>query len=88
MVKVLDFYADWCGCSRMMNPVICELVKELKDRVVFEKINLDKDPNLAEEFGVLSIPTYIIQVDGRQVQRIVGMVPKETLAAKILAQFP
>lgn len=72
MIKILDFWADWCYPCKIMDPVIEELEKELKDKVVFEKINVDKDHKAAEQYQVMSIPTYVILKDGQEVDRLVG----------------
>ncbi|MDD5417922.1 MAG: thioredoxin [Candidatus Nanoarchaeia archaeon] len=81
-IVVKDFYADWCGPCRMQKPVIHELEEEMKD-VKFEKINIDENQDKASEAGVMSIPTIIIEADGKEVNRFVGFTSKEQLEKSI-----
>ncbi len=59
-VKLLDFWAPWCGPCKIMNPIIEELEKELGSKITVEKINVDEDPETASKYGVMSIPTYVV----------------------------
>lgn len=77
--KVIDFYADWCGPCQMMKPVIEELEKELAGKVEFVKVNVDEDQATASKYGVMSIPTFVIEKDGKEIDRKIGFVPKEEL---------
>lgn len=79
MVKLLDFWASWCMPCKIMEPILEELEKELKDKVEIEKINVDENPKKASEFGVMSIPTYIIMEDGKEIGRRIGVTPKQEL---------
>ena len=63
-IILLDFYADWCGPCRMLSPVVDEFAEENPDFVV-GKINVDKEPELSEEFGVSSIPMLVVMKDGK-----------------------
>ena len=72
---LLDFYADWCAPCRMVSPIIYEISKERSD-IVVGKINVDDNPELANEFGVFSIPTLVIMKNGKIVNQSSGARPK------------
>ena len=80
MVKLLDFWAQWCGPCRIMNPIIDELEKEIKG-IEIERINVDEKPDLSSKYGVMSIPTYIIEKDGVEVGRKIGVTSKADLVS-------
>ncbi|RLF51029.1 MAG: thioredoxin [Thermoplasmata archaeon] len=82
-IAVVDFWAPWCMPCLAMAPILEELDKELND-IAFAKVNVDKNVDLARQYGIMSIPTIIIFVNGREVDRIIGMVPKEELKERIL----
>lgn len=75
-MKILDFYADWCPPCKMMEPVIEELAQEGYN---IEKINIDTNQALAETYGVMSIPTFVIENDSKEIKRFTGVTPKEVL---------
>ncbi len=77
---LLDFYATWCGPCRMVSPIVDEIAEERADLVV-GKINVDEQPELAQEFGVVSIPTLVVMKDGVEVARRMGAAPKAQLLA-------
>ena len=79
---LLDFWASWCGPCRMLSPVVDELAQE-NDAIAVGKVNVDEQPELATQFGVMSIPTLMVFKDGKAVNTSVGVVPK----AKILAML-
>lgn len=79
MVKLLDMWAAWCQPCHVMNPVIDEIEKELAGKVEVVRINVDENQTKASEYGVMSIPTYVIIKDGKEVGRKIGVTPKAEL---------
>ncbi|MBN2878231.1 MAG: thioredoxin [Clostridia bacterium] len=80
---LVDFWAAWCGPCRMLTPIVDELSKEFGDDVVIAKVNVDEEIELAQAYGVMSIPTVIIFKDGRIVDNSVGVRPKHYYAETI-----
>jgi thioredoxin 1 len=80
---LVDFYAEWCGPCKMMAPVIDELADELKDKHKIVKLNVDENPETAQKYQVMSIPTLIFIKDGELVDQLVGAQSKETLIDKL-----
>lgn len=78
----VDFYATWCGPCQMMMPVVEELAKEAKGFSV-AKIDIDQAPDIAAKYNVMSVPTFIIFKDGKEVDRMMGAMPKDLLLNKI-----
>ena len=79
---LLDFYADWCGPCRMVSPIVDEIAEENPQYFV-GKINVDNEPELAQAFGVSSIPMLVVVKDGRIVNQSVGARPKEQILAML-----
>lgn len=79
MVKLLDYKANWCGPCRVMEPVIEELKKELNGKVEVVEIDVDEKPEDAAKYGVMSIPTYIVLKDEKEVGRKIGVTSKADL---------
>ena len=79
---LLDFWASWCGPCRMLSPVVDEIAQE-NDTIAVGKVNVDEQPELASQFGVMSIPTLMVFKDRKAVNTSVGVVPK----AKILSML-
>ena len=76
---LVDFYADWCGPCKMMGPVVEEISGEFDDVKVC-KINIDEEMEVAQRYGVMSIPTFIAFKNGEMTGKQVGAVPKGALA--------
>ena len=79
---LVDFTAAWCPPCRVMKPVLAELAAEREDVKVVQ-LDVDADQRTAAEYGVLSMPTFILFKDGREVQRLVGALPKRRLEAEL-----
>ncbi|HJD22710.1 MAG TPA: thioredoxin [Firmicutes bacterium] len=79
---LLDFYADWCGPCRMVSPLVDEIAEENPQYLV-GKVNVDSEPELAQAFGVASIPTLVVMKNGKVVNRLVGARPKAQILAML-----
>lgn len=79
---LIDFYADWCGPCRMLSPTVDEIAAERED-IVVGKVNVDDEPELAEAFGVSSIPTLVVMRAGKIVAQSVGVSPKAKITAML-----
>lgn len=79
---LLDFWASWCGPCRMLSPVVDEIAQE-NDAIAVGKVNVDEQPELATQFGVMSIPTLMVFKDGKAVNTSVGVVPKTKILAML-----
>ena len=77
---LLDFYADWCGPCRMVSPIVESIADERED-ILVAKINVDNEPELASEFGVVSIPALFVLKDGKVVNQASGARPKPQILA-------
>ncbi|MBR3766712.1 MAG: thioredoxin [Clostridia bacterium] len=79
---LLDFYADWCGPCRMVSPLVDQIAQENPQYIV-GKINVDNEPELAQEFGVGSIPTLVVLKDGKVVNQSSGARPKQQILSML-----
>lgn len=79
---LLDFWAEWCGPCRMLSPTVDEIAQERKD-IKVGKINVDDEPELAERFGIMSIPTLAVIKGGEVTGQSVGVRPKEDIIEMI-----
>ncbi len=80
---VIDFYADWCGPCRFLSPILEKLEEEYKGRVRFYKVNVDENSELANYFGITSIPTVLMFKKGRLVNGFIGALPESNIREEI-----
>ena len=81
-VYLIDFWAPWCGPCRMMGPILDEFASK-QTKVKVAKVNVDENPELAQEFGITGIPTLIVFNNGKEDQRISGLVQLNVLEQKL-----
>jgi thioredoxin 1 len=79
MIQLIDFYADWCGPCKIMAPVLSVLEKEFGTKIEIKRVDVESEGGMASEFGIFSIPTFVILKDGKEVDRKEGAMPKEVL---------
>jgi thioredoxin 1 len=84
---LVDFWAEWCGPCRMVGPVVEEIAKEYEGKAVVGKLNVDHNPKIATEFGIMSIPALLFFKNGQVVDKQVGAVPKHVLVNKLESQM-
>ena len=80
---LVDFWAEWCAPCRMLSPTIDQIAEDYDGKITVGKINIDEEPELAQRFGVMSIPTLILFREGNVVSKSVGVVGKDKIAAMI-----
>ena len=80
---LIDFFADWCGTCRLMAPVIDRIAEIFADRLAVAKVDVERSPMLAARYGIQSIPTIILFVDGQAVEQHVGLLTRQQLQAML-----
>jgi thioredoxin len=85
---LVDFYADWCGPCKMVSPVIARLAGEYKGRLVTVKINTEKKQAIAARYSIQSIPTIMLFHKGKELMRLSGAYPYESLKAELEKKLP
>ncbi|MEI2688875.1 MAG: thioredoxin [Anaerolineae bacterium] len=78
-----DFWAEWCGPCKMIAPILNELASEYDGKLKITKLDVDENPATAMAYGVMSIPTLILFKNGKPVERIVGLQPKDRLIKQL-----
>jgi thioredoxin 1 len=79
MIKLIDFYADWCGPCKIMAPVFEEIEGDYQGRIEFQKVDVEEEAELASKFNIMSIPTFVALKDDKEIDRKTGAMPKEVL---------
>ena len=80
---LVDFWASWCGPCRAIGPIVDEVATEMADQIDVYKCNVDEEAELAQKFGIMSIPTLLLFKNGEVAHQIVGSVPKAALVSQI-----
>ena len=78
---LVDFWAAWCGPCRMLAPAVAQIAAECEGKIKVGKVNVDEEVELAQRFGIMSIPTVLAFKDGKKVNQSIGLVPKDKLLA-------
>jgi thioredoxin 1 len=82
-LTLVDFWAPWCGPCMMQGPILEQVADQMGDRAAIAKMNVDENPNAAEEFSIRSIPTLIVFRDGAPVERFTGVQQERTLRSAL-----
>jgi thioredoxin 1 len=80
---VVDCWAAWCAPCRAIAPVVEQLAKDYSGKVVFGKLNVDENPETAQRYDIMAIPTLLVMKNGKEVDRIIGALPRNQLESKI-----
>ena len=80
---LVDFWAEWCGPCRMVSPILDEISAEHGEKLIIVKVNVDEEPQLAQQYGITSIPALQVFQGGEVVKSIVGAKPKPQLLADL-----
>lgn len=78
-ITIIDFYADWCGPCKMMSPVVDDIAESMSTSIKVGKVNVDENPELAQKYQVMSIPTFVVLKNGVEAARSVGVQSREEI---------
>lgn len=81
---VIDCWAAWCGPCRMIAPIIAEMARDFSGRILFGKLNVDENPDIARQYQIMSIPTLLVFKNGKLVEKIMGAMARHVLEPKII----
>lgn len=84
---VVDCWAPWCGPCRFVSPIVEELARDYAGKIVFGKLNVDENPEVARQYRIMGIPTLLVFRHGELVDQIVGAMPKRTLEERIVRRL-
>lgn len=84
---LVDFWADWCRPCHIIEPHVKAIATEYEGKLKVVKLNIDEQPRTAQQYGVMSIPTLLLFVDGVEKERIIGAEPKDRILAQIKHHF-
>lgn len=80
---IIDFWAEWCGPCRMVDPIIKEIGEEYDGKVLVTKVDVDSNPGISSKLGIRNIPTVMFFKNGKMVDKQVGAVPKSNFISKL-----
>ncbi len=80
---VVDCWAPWCGPCRLISPILEEIARDYAGKIFFGKLNVDENPKVATQYGIMSIPTLLIFKNSRLVDRVIGAMPRKILESRI-----
>ncbi|HXQ91392.1 MAG TPA: thioredoxin [Nitrososphaerales archaeon] len=83
-LMVTDFWASWCGPCKMMAPILDELAEKYGGKIIFAKVNVDDNPRTSQQFGIMSIPTFLVTNKGKVLDVLIGAMPKEEFEREIM----
>ncbi len=80
---LVDFYADWCGPCKMMSPVVDNIAEKYTGKAKVGKVNVDEQQEIAVQFGIMSIPSFVFIKNGKKVDQAMGAMPASALESKL-----